>query len=89
MSFQSSTFHYEVKIDKVRTKKGWNYSSCGGEKCKKGNITHKEGDFGVTHAISQYMLELEIFDDTPEVVVVMFDETTTSLVKCSARLVGS
>nr|GEW72956.1 hypothetical protein [Tanacetum cinerariifolium] len=22
---------YDVKIDKVRTKKGWNYPSCGGE----------------------------------------------------------
>nr|GEX75876.1 replication factor A protein 1-like isoform X1 [Tanacetum cinerariifolium] len=29
-------------------------------------------------------LELEVFDDTTEVVVVMFDETTSSLVKCSA-----
>ncbi|GJZ91470.1 hypothetical protein Tco_0663397, partial [Tanacetum coccineum] len=33
--YDSLTFHYVVRIDKVRTKKGWNYPSCGGEKCKK------------------------------------------------------
>nr|GEX09339.1 DNA helicase PIF1, ATP-dependent [Tanacetum cinerariifolium] len=78
--YDSSTFHYEVKIDKVRTKKGWKYPSCGGEKCNKGNITRKAGQFW-------YRLELEISNDTAKVVVVMFDETTTSLVKCSASLI--
>nr|GFA11420.1 hypothetical protein [Tanacetum cinerariifolium] len=35
-------------------------------------------------------LELEIFDDTAEVVVIMFDETERSMVKCSASsILGS
>ncbi|GJY03032.1 ATP-dependent DNA helicase PIF1-like protein [Tanacetum coccineum] len=91
MSFQSSTFLCEVKIDKVRTKKGWNYPSCGGEKCKKGNLDRKEGRFWcdscnnlVEYPVIRYRLEMEISDDTAEVVVVMFDETTTSLLKCFA-----
>nr|GEU91103.1 hypothetical protein [Tanacetum cinerariifolium] len=33
---QSSTFNCKVKIDNVRMRKGWNYPSCGGSKCKKG-----------------------------------------------------
>nr|GEV21082.1 putative reverse transcriptase, RNA-dependent DNA polymerase, Gag-polypeptide of LTR copia-type [Tanacetum cinerariifolium] len=32
-----------------------------------------------------YMLELDIFDDIAQVVVVMFDDLTTSLGKCSAK----
>ncbi|GJX56653.1 nucleic acid-binding, OB-fold protein [Tanacetum coccineum] len=95
--FDSLTFHCEVKIDKVRTKKGWNYPSCSGEKCKKGNLDRKEGRFwcdscniSVEYPVIRYRLDLEISDDTAEVVVVMFDETTTSLLKCSASsIVGS
>ncbi|GJV17809.1 replication protein A 70 kDa DNA-binding subunit C-like protein [Tanacetum coccineum] len=86
-----------LKIDKVRTNKGWNYPSCGGEKCKKGNISRKAGQFWcdscenpVKYPVIRYKLELEISDDTAEVVVVMFGETTTSLVKCSASsILGS
>nr|GEX85623.1 ATP-dependent DNA helicase PIF1-like [Tanacetum cinerariifolium] len=33
-----------VQIDMVRTKKGWNYPSCGGDKCKK-QVTRQEGGF--------------------------------------------
>ncbi|GKC72346.1 nucleic acid-binding, OB-fold protein, partial [Tanacetum coccineum] len=62
-----------------------------GEKCKKGNIGHKGGQFwcnscdsAVNYPVLRYRLELEISDDTAEIVVVMFDETTTSLLKCSA-----
>ncbi|GKC76583.1 hypothetical protein Tco_1127357 [Tanacetum coccineum] len=36
----------------------------------------------VVYHVIRYRLELEIFDDTAEVVVVMFDETATSLLKC-------
>nr|GFA13211.1 hypothetical protein [Tanacetum cinerariifolium] len=32
-----------VKIDGIRTRKGWNFPSCGGEKCKKG-VVRKEGN---------------------------------------------
>ncbi|GJT52493.1 RNA-directed DNA polymerase, eukaryota [Tanacetum coccineum] len=37
--------------------------------------------------ITQYRLELEVSDDTAEVVVVMFNETASSLVKCTADLI--
>ncbi|GJS03115.1 ATP-dependent DNA helicase PIF1-like protein [Tanacetum coccineum] len=95
--YDYSTFHYVVRIDKVRTNKGWNYSSCGGEKCKKGNFDRKDGQFwcdscnsSVDYPVIRYRLELEISDATAEAVVVMFDETTKSLVKCSASsIVGS
>ncbi|GKB37270.1 ATP-dependent DNA helicase PIF1-like protein, partial [Tanacetum coccineum] len=70
-------------------KEGLNYLSCKGEKCKKGNLDRKEGRFwcdscniSVVYHVIRYRLELEIFDDTAEVVVVMFDETATSLLKC-------
>nr|GEX75193.1 hypothetical protein [Tanacetum cinerariifolium] len=83
--YDSSTFHCEVRINKVRTKKGWNYPSCRGEKCKKGNISHKAGQFWcdscespMEYPVVRYRLELEISDDTTEVVVVMFDEIATT-----------
>ena len=37
-------FNCTVMIDNVRTRKGWNYPSCGGEKCRKG-ATRKGGKF--------------------------------------------
>ncbi|GKE23435.1 nucleic acid-binding, OB-fold protein, partial [Tanacetum coccineum] len=42
------------------------------------------GDSGVTLAIKQYRLELGISDATTHVMVVMFNETASELVKCSA-----
>nr|GEX92019.1 hypothetical protein [Tanacetum cinerariifolium] len=63
MELKSAIFHCEVKIDKIRTKNGWNFPSYG------------RGEM--------YRLELEIFDDTAKAVVVMFDETAKSLLKCS------
>ncbi|GJX17952.1 ATP-dependent DNA helicase PIF2 [Tanacetum coccineum] len=85
---KAGTLENFLMIDKVRTKKGWNYPSYGGEKCKKGNISQKVGQLWCDscESLVEYLvirLELEISDDTAEVVVVMFDETTTSLVKCS------
>ncbi|GJY32873.1 ATP-dependent DNA helicase PIF1-like protein [Tanacetum coccineum] len=89
--YDSATFLCEVKIDKVRTKKDWNYPSCGGEKCKKGPSTRRMCIFGATHATAQwstlYRLELEISDNTAKVVVIMFDETTTSLLGCFASCI--
>ncbi|GJW14009.1 nucleic acid-binding, OB-fold protein [Tanacetum coccineum] len=32
----TATFHCKVMIENFRTKKGWNYPSCGYEKCRKG-----------------------------------------------------
>nr|GEU46880.1 nucleic acid-binding, OB-fold protein [Tanacetum cinerariifolium] len=87
--YDSAAFHCEVKIDRIRTKNGWNVPSCGGEKCKKGNISHKAGKFWcdscdstMEYPVLRYRLELEISDDTAEEVVIMFDETATSLLKC-------
>ncbi|KAL6575038.1 hypothetical protein OROMI_012323 [Orobanche minor] len=86
----TATFNCKVRIDNVRTKKGWNYPSCDGDKCKKG-ITRKEGKFWcdacdkpIDYPVLRYRLELGVSDDTAHAVVVMFDETATNLVKCSA-----
>ncbi|GJT25731.1 ATP-dependent DNA helicase PIF1-like protein [Tanacetum coccineum] len=82
---------YDVTIDKVRTKKGWNYPSCGGDKCKKGKLDRKDRRFwcdscnsSVDYPVIRYKLELEISDETAEEVVVMIDETTRVLLNCSA-----
>ncbi|GKF77002.1 ATP-dependent DNA helicase PIF1-like protein, partial [Tanacetum coccineum] len=78
MCFQAATFHCAVRIDKIRTNRGWNYPSCGGEKCKK------------DYPVLRYRLEMEVSDDTAQAVVVMFDETARTVVKCSAgSIVGS
>ncbi|GKC53455.1 reverse transcriptase domain-containing protein [Tanacetum coccineum] len=81
-----------LRIDKVGTKKGWNYPSCGRAKCKK-TIARQE-DFWcdsceriVEYPIMRYRLELEVSDHTVAIVVVIFDETATSLVRCSVDLV--
>nr|GEV64860.1 replication protein A 70 kDa DNA-binding subunit C-like [Tanacetum cinerariifolium] len=42
---KAGTLENLLMIDKVVTKKGWNYPSYGGEKCKKGNIARKAGQF--------------------------------------------
>lgn len=41
---QPVTFNCKVIIDDIMTRKGWNYPSCGSDKCKKG-ITRKDGKF--------------------------------------------
>ncbi|GJW04387.1 nucleic acid-binding, OB-fold protein [Tanacetum coccineum] len=86
----SSTFNCKVRIDNVRTKKGWNYPSCGGSKCKKG-IERKAGSFwcdscnkSVEYPVLRFRLELDISDQTASTVVVMFDDIATELVKCFA-----
>ncbi|GJS41340.1 ATP-dependent DNA helicase PIF1-like protein [Tanacetum coccineum] len=66
-------------------------ANCRGDKCKKGNLDCKDGQFwcdscnsSVDYPVIRYKLELEISDETAEVVVVMFDETARVLLKCSA-----
>nr|GEV38206.1 hypothetical protein [Tanacetum cinerariifolium] len=88
---QAATFHCVVRIDKIRMKRGWNCPSCGGEKCKKGNLDRKHGRFwcdschsSVDYLVLIYKLELEVSDDTAQAVVVMFDETARTVVKCLA-----
>ncbi|GKA45066.1 nucleic acid-binding, OB-fold protein [Tanacetum coccineum] len=87
----SATFNCKARIDNVRTKKDWNYLSCGGDKCKKG-ITRKDGKFWcdacsklVDYPVLRFRLELGVSNDTTHAVVVMFDETTTDLVKYSTE----
>ncbi|KAL6515395.1 Replication factor A protein 1 [Orobanche minor] len=86
----SSTFICKVRIHNVITRKGWNYPSSGGEKCKKG-LTRHEGKFWceVCNTVSdypviRYTLGLGVSDETEQTIVVMFDETATELVKHSA-----
>ncbi|GKC91734.1 RNA-directed DNA polymerase, eukaryota, partial [Tanacetum coccineum] len=86
----SSTFNCKVRIDNVRTKKGWNYQSCGGPKCKKGIERKAESlwcdscNKPVEYPVLRFRLELNISDQTTSTVVVMFDDIETELVKCSA-----
>ncbi|KAL6561315.1 hypothetical protein OROMI_016916 [Orobanche minor] len=86
---ESATFICEVKINNIRTRKGWNYR--GHDKCKKG-LTRKEGKFWceacnkpVAYPVVRYRLEIDVSDSSAHTVVVMFDETATELVKCSAE----
>nr|GEV71292.1 ATP-dependent DNA helicase PIF1-like [Tanacetum cinerariifolium] len=60
-------------IDKIRIKNGWNFLSRGGEKCKKGNVDRKGGQFwcdscdsAVDYPVLRYRLEIKISDDTAE-----------------------
>nr|GEX11594.1 hypothetical protein [Tanacetum cinerariifolium] len=70
----SATFHCTVNIDNVRTKRGWNFPSCCGEKCRK-SVTRSSGNFycesrnkHVEYPVLRYMLEFKVSDDTTEVV---------------------
>ncbi|GKC23528.1 nucleic acid-binding, OB-fold protein [Tanacetum coccineum] len=61
----SSTFKCRVKIDGIRSRKGWNFPGCGGEKCKKG-VVRKDGSFwcqacekAVDYPVLRYRLELD------------------------------
>nr|GEZ59715.1 hypothetical protein [Tanacetum cinerariifolium] len=83
-------FICQVQIDDIRTRNGWHFPMCGEEKCKKG-VGRKQGgwwcdacDKAVEYPVLRYRLELGIFDASVHVVVVMFDETASKLVKCSA-----
>ncbi|KAL6552459.1 hypothetical protein OROHE_007823 [Orobanche hederae] len=85
----SMIYNYKVKIDNVRTRKGWNYPSCGDNKCKKGT-TQKEGRFWcdacdkpVEYPVLRFRLDLDVSDETAQTVVVLFDETMRDLLKCS------
>ncbi|GKB65975.1 nucleic acid-binding, OB-fold protein [Tanacetum coccineum] len=71
---KSITFHYKVTIDGVRTRKGWNLPSCGSDTSKK----------SVTRQNDQFFCETCNKTVDYPVVAVMFNETTTALVKCSA-----
>nr|GEX76755.1 hypothetical protein [Tanacetum cinerariifolium] len=81
-----TTFHCKVMIESVRSKKGWNYPSCGGGQCKKG-ATRQLGKWfcEACNKEIKYRLELGVTDDTTHVVVVLFDEPATKLGKCSAE----
>nr|GEU77955.1 hypothetical protein [Tanacetum cinerariifolium] len=89
----ATTFYCTVRIDNVRTKNGWKFPSCEGKKCRK-SVTRSNGRFlcescnkNVDYPVLRYRIELEVSDNTAEVVVVMFNETASSLVKCTADLI--
>ncbi|GKA91868.1 replication protein A 70 kDa DNA-binding subunit C-like protein [Tanacetum coccineum] len=67
----TATFHYKVMIENFRTKRGWNYPSCGYEKCRKG-ATRKIGKWvceackrTVDYPVFRYMLEVVIIPNSP------------------------
>nr|GEX81298.1 hypothetical protein [Tanacetum cinerariifolium] len=84
------TFHCKVTIDGIRTRKGWNFPSCGGDTCKKA-LTRQDGQFfcqscnrTVDYRVLRYRLEVDVSHNTAQAVVVMFNKTATALVNCSA-----
>ncbi|GKB88698.1 reverse transcriptase domain-containing protein [Tanacetum coccineum] len=86
----SITFHCKITIDGIRTRKGWNFPSCGSDTCKKA-LTRQNSQFfcqscntTVDYPVLRYRLEVDVSDDTAHAVVVMFNETATALVNCSA-----
>lgn len=85
------TFNCKVRIDDITTRKGWTYPSCGSDKCRKG-IKRKEGKFWcdlcnkpTDYPMMRYRLELVVSDETAQTVVVVFDDLSNQLVKCSAE----
>nr|GEU94767.1 hypothetical protein [Tanacetum cinerariifolium] len=87
----TATFHCKVMIENFKTKKGWNYPSCGYEKCRKG-ATRKLGKWvceacnrTVDYHVFRYKLEVVVADDTAHTVVVMFNDTAMEPLKCSAE----
>ncbi|GKB38290.1 replication protein A 70 kDa DNA-binding subunit C-like protein [Tanacetum coccineum] len=90
-SLRTTTFHCKVMIGNFLTKKGWHYPSCGYEKCRKG-ASRKNGKWvceacnrTIDYPVFRYRLEFVVADDTAHTVVVMFNETATELLKCSAE----
>nr|GEX72976.1 hypothetical protein [Tanacetum cinerariifolium] len=90
--FYAATFHCAVRIDKISTKRGWNYPSCGGEKCRKGNLDRKQDRFWcdschsyVDYPVLRYRLELEVevSDDTAH------DVEETGLPPVLANIMGT
>nr|GEY40470.1 hypothetical protein [Tanacetum cinerariifolium] len=72
-------------VGSQQTRNGWNFPSCGSENYKK-SVTRHNSQFFCERITGQYRLELDVSDDTAHViVVVMFDETATTLVKCYAE----
>ncbi|KAL6549480.1 hypothetical protein OROHE_008597 [Orobanche hederae] len=66
---ESVTFNCHVTIDDIRTRKGWNYPSCGSDKCRKGT-TRREGKFWcdscnkpTDYPVVRYRLELDGVED--------------------------
>ncbi|GJZ89762.1 DNA helicase PIF1, ATP-dependent [Tanacetum coccineum] len=83
------TFQCKVMIEDIKRKSGWNYPSCGGEKCRKsvsrqaGNFLCETCNWTVDYPVLRYRLEVVVADDTAHTVVVMFHEIATELLKCS------
>ncbi|GJT38660.1 DNA helicase PIF1, ATP-dependent [Tanacetum coccineum] len=84
------TFQCKVMIEDIKRKSGWNYPSCGGEKCRK-SVSRQAGNFlcetcnrTVDYPVLRYRLEVVVADDTAHTVVVMFHEIATELLKCFA-----
>ncbi|GKF63429.1 nucleic acid-binding, OB-fold protein, partial [Tanacetum coccineum] len=65
--FQMVTFQCKVMIEDIKRKSGWNYPSCGGEKCKK-SVSRKAGKFlcetcNKTMDYPVFRLEVVVADD--------------------------
>ncbi|GJY01234.1 hypothetical protein Tco_0359386 [Tanacetum coccineum] len=101
--YDSSTFHCVVKIDKLRKRRVGTTHHAVEKNVRRVTSTARMAAFMKIKITTneplpmrlqlptcRYRLELEISNDTAETVVVMFDETVRSLVKCSASsIMGS
>ncbi|GKD23548.1 replication protein A 70 kDa DNA-binding subunit C-like protein [Tanacetum coccineum] len=84
------TFHCKVMSEDIRTKSGWNYPSCSGEKCTK-SVSRELGKFlckTCNRTVDYPVLRLKVMvaNDTAHAIVVLFNEIATELLKCSADL---
>ncbi|GKE36688.1 hypothetical protein Tco_1460093, partial [Tanacetum coccineum] len=77
--YDAATFHCAMRIDKIKMKRGWNYPSCGGEKCKKGNLDHD-----TAQAVVDMFDEMERIVGSEEQ-----DEEETGLPSALANIVGT
>ncbi|GJT68936.1 ATP-dependent DNA helicase PIF1-like protein [Tanacetum coccineum] len=88
--FQSTTFYCTVKIDNVIPRTAGIFHHVVVKNAGKVLLV-QVGTFIVNPVTNMwstlYRLELEVSDDTGEVGVVMFNETATSMVKCTAGLI--
>nr|GEU92110.1 hypothetical protein [Tanacetum cinerariifolium] len=89
VTYSEGKVHPSDDGSQPRSQKGWNFPGCGGEKCKKG-VVRKNGSFwcqacekAVDYLVLRFRLELDVSDKTASTIVVMFDEPTKELLKCS------
>nr|GEZ75053.1 hypothetical protein [Tanacetum cinerariifolium] len=78
------TFHSKVMIENFRNIKGGTTHPVVMKSAEK-VLPDNMGNGSAKHVTGLYRLEVVVADDTAHIVVVMFNDTTTELIKCSAE----